>query len=67
MRNLGAWLYVTFDGVVEAPENWVTCLTTGCSKSKPPTTQRHLDAPRRMPPPAPTTLSRASLRGFLIR
>jgi dihydrofolate reductase len=23
MRNLKAWLYVTLDGVVEAPENWV--------------------------------------------
>jgi dihydrofolate reductase len=23
MRNLRAWLYVTLDGVVEAPENWV--------------------------------------------
>jgi dihydrofolate reductase len=24
MRKLNAWLYVTLDGVVEAPENWVT-------------------------------------------
>ena len=23
MRKLKAWLYVTLDGVVEAPENWV--------------------------------------------
>jgi hypothetical protein len=23
MRELRAWLYVTLDGVVEAPENWV--------------------------------------------
>lgn len=23
MRNLNAWLFVTLDGVVEAPENWV--------------------------------------------
>jgi hypothetical protein len=23
MRSINAWLFITLDGVVEAPENWV--------------------------------------------